>query len=64
MKLLAYVLVLALALPAALASANANVVEDATPLVKRGLRDESTSLAGAAGNEEKVCHFLFWPFQC
>ncbi|KAL3658798.1 hypothetical protein V7S43_016166 [Phytophthora oleae] len=40
---------------------------DSTPII-RGLRDEtatgSLDEASAAGNEEKVCYFLFWPFQC
>lgn len=55
MKLFVYTLVLTLLV--AFASANASIVGDGTPLTKRGLRDEATSLDGAVstGNEEKVC---------
>ncbi|KAF1781395.1 Nucleotide-binding alpha-beta plait domain [Phytophthora cactorum] len=49
------------------AAASSSLVENATPVIikseKRGLRDEAASLA-TTDNEEKICYFLFWPFQC
>ncbi|ETI54675.1 hypothetical protein F441_02502 [Phytophthora nicotianae CJ01A1] len=63
MKLFVYSLTLLLAATAAVSS---SLVGNATPLIKSGqrvLRDEAASLA-TTDNEEKVCYFLFWPFQC
>ncbi|KAG3110034.1 hypothetical protein PI124_g11167 [Phytophthora idaei] len=64
MKLFIYALALLLSTTAA---ASSSLVENATPVIikseKRGLRDEAASLA-TTDNEEKICYFLFWPFQC